>query len=73
MHANSGERYDPRTNTWTQIPSMPRSPWHLVTAIMDDKIFALDNIRRRKIQCFDKRTNEWFVCLFVTSAYQHEL
>jgi hypothetical protein len=61
----SGEKYDPTTNTWTEIPSMRTPRQDHATAIIDDKIFAIGGIngssRTRRVECFDKRTNEWFV------------
>jgi hypothetical protein len=47
------------------------------TAVMDDKILAIGGVSCNgstgTVECFDKRTNKWFVCLFVTLGYCHEL
>jgi hypothetical protein len=65
----SCERYDPRTDMWTEIPSMRTPRQDLATAIIDDKIFAIGGIngssRAGRVECFDKRTNEWFVYLLL--------
>jgi N-acetylneuraminic acid mutarotase len=69
MDVGSGERYDPKTNTWTAIQSM-RTPRSLfATVVMDDKIFAIGGFNgktiTRSVEYFDKRTNEWFVYLLL--------
>jgi kelch-like protein 20 len=64
-----GERYDPRTNTWNQIPSMRIPRQEFAAVVMDDKIFAIGGCSPynaiNSVECFDKRTNKWFVCLLL--------
>jgi hypothetical protein len=69
MDKRSGERYDPTTNTWTEIPSMRTPREDFATVVMDDKIFAIGgstgNTANKSVECFDKRTNEWFFYLLL--------
>jgi N-acetylneuraminic acid mutarotase len=65
----NGERYDPRTNKWTEIPSMRCRRRSFATVVMDDKIFAIGGYKRHtrlnSVHYFDKRTNQWFVYLLL--------
>jgi hypothetical protein len=64
-----GEKYDPRTNTWTEIPRMRTGRSSFATAVMDDKIFAIGGFSvhgsTSTVEYFDKRANKWFVCLLL--------
>jgi hypothetical protein len=63
---HKSERYDPRTNTWSEIPSMRKGRIFFATAVMDDKIFAIGGYGSNgRADFFDKKANKWFVCLFV--------
>jgi hypothetical protein len=72
LDERSAERYNPRTDKWTEIPSMRTPRLGFATAVMDDKIFAIagynGNTSINNVECFDKRTNEWFVCYFRISS-----
>jgi hypothetical protein len=69
MGERSGEKYDPRTNTWTEIPSMRTPRSRFATVIMDDKIFAIGGSTgsnaSSSVEYLDKRANEWFVYLLL--------
>jgi hypothetical protein len=63
------ERYDPSTDTWIEIPSMRNQRLRFATVVMDDKIFAIGgfsgDISINSVECFDKRTKQWFVYLLL--------
>jgi kelch-like protein 20 len=69
VNQHNGEIYDPRTGKWITIASMRTQRRLFTTAVMDDKIFAIGGIKwntpTSRVECFDKRTNNWFVCLLI--------
>jgi hypothetical protein len=72
MDKRGCERYDPTTNTWTVIPNMRTARQYFATVVMDDKIFAIGgsdgNTVTSSVECFDKRTSEWFVYLLLQNV-----
>jgi kelch-like protein 10 len=66
---NSGEKYNPETNTWTRIPDMHNQRAYFSMVAIDDMMFAIGgengSISMRNVEYFDDRKNEWFVCLLV--------
>jgi hypothetical protein len=65
----SGEKYDPRTDNWIEIPRMRSARRSFATAVTDDKIFAIGGVyghtRTSRVEYFDKRTNQWFEYLLL--------
>jgi N-acetylneuraminic acid mutarotase len=61
------DRYDPATNQWTQLPSMPTARDHFSAAILDGKLWAIggrggpgaiDN-PTGVVEAYDIATNSW--------------
>lgn len=57
--------YDPRTDRWTDAPSLPRGANHVGVAVMNDRLYAigghLDQNRKPDALCFvlDFKTGRW--------------
>jgi N-acetylneuraminic acid mutarotase len=64
-YTSSGEKYDPETDTWTQIPDMSMKRCDMATAVIDDKIFVIGGTDRNgatnSVECFNDEENKWFV------------
>jgi hypothetical protein len=59
-----GEKYNPTTNEWTQIPDMCKRRTRFGIAVIDDKIFAIGGLSEFKAICdveyYDRESNTWF-------------
>jgi N-acetylneuraminic acid mutarotase len=65
-YRNSGEKYDPETDTWSPIPDMSMGRCDMATAVIDDKIVVIGGTVRlfqptNCVECFSDEENEWFV------------
>jgi kelch-like protein 10 len=61
---SSGEKYDPKTDTWSPIPDMSMKKCSMATAVIYDKIFVFggkENKATNRVECFNDEENEWFV------------
>jgi hypothetical protein len=65
----NGEKYDPESNTWTNIPNMHRQRENFGMVVINDTIFVIGGVNGMScisdVEYFDDRKNRWFVCLFV--------
>jgi kelch-like protein 10 len=62
----SGEKYNPETNTWTEIADMHSRRYNFATEVIDGMIFAIGGFNGvtaiSSVEYFDDRKNKWFVC-----------
>lgn len=69
----SGERYNPATNSWTQIPDMYNPRSNFAIEVIDDMIFAIGGFNGvttiYHVECYDERTNEWYVIPVFTQLH----
>ncbi len=56
-HSNLNEMYDPVTDSWTTMASMPSAVAPSVSAVVDDKIYVFGN--GDTTQIYDTQTNTW--------------
>lgn len=60
---NSGEKYNPKTNTWISIPDMYNPRSNFAIEICDDYLFVIGGFNGIttifNVECFDDNTNEW--------------
>ncbi|GGM12855.1 Kelch repeat-containing protein [Nakamurella endophytica] len=57
-------RYDPATNTWTKVASLPKARSHLVAVVRDGQILALGgtnsgNTASSDVTAYDPASNTW--------------
>jgi Kelch motif. len=66
----SGEKYNPETNTWTQIPDMYNPRSNFAIEVIDDMVFAIGGFNGvttiYHVECYDQKTNEWYVALHLS-------
>ena len=59
----TAERYNPRTNTWRDVPSMHNSHSNFGIAVIDDRIFVAGGFNGFSscpdVECYDVQANEW--------------
>jgi hypothetical protein len=64
---SSGEKYNPENNTWSPISNMYYRRSNFAAEVIDDEIFVIGGYdgwnNMSYVECFDEKTNEWFVCL----------
>ena len=69
----SGEKYNPATNAWTQIPDMYNPRSNFAIEVIDDMVFAIGGLNGataiKHVECYDERTNEWCVGSEFTNDY----
>ncbi|MCW4010672.1 MAG: hypothetical protein NWF05_08640 [Candidatus Bathyarchaeota archaeon] len=73
FHAN--EAYDPTTNTWTKLASIPTAVFNYASAVVDGKIYIIGGIQNftyiggdtmqqtytNLVQIYDPQTNQWTI------------
>lgn len=59
----SVEAYNPRTNTWCQMPNMIIGRSNFGIEVLNDRLFVVGGFNgfstTFNAECFDKKTNEW--------------
>lgn len=62
---NTAQMYDPKTDTWTQLASMPTGRGQAAAAAVNDRIYViggnscLSNCWRNNVEAYDIPTNTW--------------
>lgn len=61
---NKNQRYDPVTDTWTELSTMPTERSSLTSSVVDGKIYCIggkndSNSTIRANECYDPITNTW--------------
>lgn len=60
----SGEKYDPVTNSWSQIPDMYNPRSNFAIEVIDDMIFAIGGFNGvttiYHVECYDEKANDWY-------------
>ncbi len=64
--SNSGEVYDPASDTWTKLANMPTARCHLSTSLVDGKIYAIggwsnptDRDGLKTVEVYDPISDSW--------------
>ncbi|XP_078719374.1 kelch-like protein 5 isoform X3 [Lampetra fluviatilis] len=74
--ATSIERYDLRTNTWTQVAMLSGRRLQFGVAVLDDKVYVVggrDGLKTlNTVECYNPRTHTWSV-LLPMSTHRHGL
>ena len=73
---DDGERYDPRTNQWTIIPSFSRPKEGLGIAVVEHRLYVVggfDGKATDEMECFDTETDRWKKVTTVNRAKQRRI
>ncbi|CAF4315818.1 unnamed protein product [Rotaria sp. Silwood2] len=66
---NSGEKYNPKTNTWMSIPDMYNPRSNFAIEVVDDYLFVIGGFNGVttifNVECFDDLAEEWLTKYYI--------